>query len=51
MYAADMFPGVRPIAAVRARMWIAQGRVDDALCWARDRGLTGEDDLHYLREF
>ena len=32
-------------------MWVAQGRLDDALGWARERGLSAEDDLSYLREF
>jgi LuxR family maltose regulon positive regulatory protein len=32
-------------------VWVAQGKVDDALSWARERGLSTEDDLSYLREF
>jgi LuxR family transcriptional regulator, maltose regulon positive regulatory protein len=32
-------------------VWIAQGRVDDALDWARGRGLSADDDLSYLHEF
>jgi LuxR family maltose regulon positive regulatory protein len=50
-YAGDMFPDVRPIAAVRARVWIAAGRVGEALGWARERRLSADDDLAYLREF
>jgi LuxR family maltose regulon positive regulatory protein len=42
---------VRPIAATRARVLAAQGRWDDALQWARDRGLSVDDDLSYLREY
>jgi LuxR family maltose regulon positive regulatory protein len=42
---------VRPIAALRTRVWIVQGRLDEALGWAREQGLSAKDDLNYLREF
>ncbi|MBA3339860.1 MAG: hypothetical protein H0T54_09010 [Geodermatophilaceae bacterium] len=32
-------------------MWVAQGELGRALDWARERGLSVEDDLSYLREF
>ena len=32
-------------------MWVAQGRLGEALDWARERGLSVDDDLSYLREF
>lgn len=51
LYAGDFSPNVRPIPALKARVWIAQGRLDEALGWAREQGLTLEDDLSYLREF
>jgi LuxR family maltose regulon positive regulatory protein len=50
-YVSDFYPNVRPIAAMRARVWIAQGRFGDALGWAREQGLDASDDLSYLREF
>ena len=50
-YVGDFLPNVRPVPAVRARAWIAQGRVDEALAWAADLGLSVEDDLSYLREY
>ncbi|MGY1680553.1 LuxR C-terminal-related transcriptional regulator [Geodermatophilus sp. SYSU D01176] len=50
-YVSDMFPDVRPIAALRARVWLAQGRLGTAFDWTRQRGLDPADDLFYLREF
>jgi LuxR family maltose regulon positive regulatory protein len=50
-YVGDFFPNVRPIAALKARIWVAQGREDEALAWAREHGLTSTDELAYLREF
>jgi LuxR family maltose regulon positive regulatory protein len=51
LYVGDFFPYVRPIAALVTRVWLAQGRVGEALGWARERGLSAHDDLSYLREF
>jgi LuxR family transcriptional regulator, maltose regulon positive regulatory protein len=51
LYVSDFFPYVRPIPAMRARVWVAQGRLDEALSWARERALSVGDDLSYLREF
>ena len=51
LYVSDFFPNVRPVPALRARVWIAQGRFGEALGWAREQGLSVDDDLSYLREF
>jgi len=51
MYVGDFFPNVRPVAALRARMWVSNGRLGEALGWVRERGLSAEDDLSYLQEF
>jgi ATP/maltotriose-dependent transcriptional regulator MalT len=51
LYVSDFFPNVRPVPALRARAWIALGRVGEALGWAREQGLSVDDDLSYLREF
>jgi LuxR family maltose regulon positive regulatory protein len=51
LYVGDFFPNVRPVSAMTARVWVAQGRLDEALEWTRARGLSVADDLDYLREF
>ena len=50
-YVESADPDVRPIAALRARVWIRQGRLTEALSWASEQGLYAHDDLSYLREF
>ena len=47
----DPLPNVRPIAALKARVWIRQGRLIEADRWVREQGLSPDDDLSYLREF
>jgi LuxR family maltose regulon positive regulatory protein len=51
VFNSDYSPEVRPVPAVRARLWAARGRLAEALGWARGRGLSAEDELSYLREF
>jgi len=51
LYVGDFFPNVRPVPALKARVWIAQGRLGEALGWAREQGLSADDELSYLREF
>ena len=51
LYVRDFFPNARPVAALQARVWIAQGLLDEAANWAREQGLAAADDLSYLREF
>ena len=51
LYVSDYFPNVHPVPALKARVWVAQGRLGEALGWAREQGLSVEDDLCYLREF
>jgi LuxR family maltose regulon positive regulatory protein len=51
LYVRTPLPEVRPIAAMRTRAWVKQGRLTEALGWARERGLSVDDDLSYLREF
>jgi LuxR family transcriptional regulator, maltose regulon positive regulatory protein len=51
MFVRAPLPDVRPIAAAKARIWVAQGKLNQALNWARERGLTPDADLSYLKEF
>jgi LuxR family maltose regulon positive regulatory protein len=51
LYVGDFSPDVRPVPALRARVLVAQGRWRDALAWARERGLSVDDELSYLHEF
>jgi LuxR family maltose regulon positive regulatory protein len=44
-------PDVRPVAALKARVWLKQGRLAEALGWAREQGLSVDDDIRYTREF
>jgi len=41
----------RPIAALKARLWIRQGQLTEARSWVREQHLSPDDDLSYLREF
>jgi LuxR family maltose regulon positive regulatory protein len=40
-----------PIDALKVRVYLRQGRLSEALAWARERGLSVDDDLSYLDEF
>ncbi|RME64352.1 MAG: helix-turn-helix transcriptional regulator, partial [Caldilineae bacterium] len=51
LYYPTPVPDVRPLAALKARVWMAQGRLAEALAWVQERGLSVDDDLSYLREF
>lgn len=44
-------PDVWPVAALKARVWIVQGRLAEALGWGRAQDLSVDDELSYLREF
>ncbi len=51
LYVRSPLPDFCPISAMRARIWIAKGRLTKALEWTREQGLTPDNDLSYLHEF
>ena len=51
VYLGDFSPNVRPVPALRARVLAAQGRWGEALDWAREQGLSADDNLTYIKEF
>jgi LuxR family transcriptional regulator, maltose regulon positive regulatory protein len=51
LYNGAFSPNVRPVATRKIRLWVAQGRLGEALGWAREQGLSVENELGYLREF
>jgi LuxR family maltose regulon positive regulatory protein len=51
LYIRNPDPYVRPVAALKARVWMRQGRLAEVLEWAREVGLSSGDDLSYVREF
>jgi LuxR family maltose regulon positive regulatory protein len=50
-YRPGFYPNVRPIAAVRARVWIDAGDLARAAEWALDSGVATADEASYLREY
>jgi LuxR family maltose regulon positive regulatory protein len=51
LYIRSPLPDFCPISAMKARIWVAQGRLTKALEWVREQGLSPDNDLCYLREF
>jgi len=51
LYIRSPLPDFCPISAMKARIWVAQGKLTKALEWVREQGLSGDDVPSYLREF
>jgi LuxR family maltose regulon positive regulatory protein len=47
VFDSDFSPVVRPVEALIARVWIAQGRTDEAHDWAAARRLSADDEPTY----
>ncbi|MFC2125007.1 adenylate/guanylate cyclase domain-containing protein [Bacteroidota bacterium] len=50
-YHRSPIPDICPVASLKTRVWIKQGKLTEALDWANERNLSVEDDLSYMREF
>ena len=51
VYIQSLLPDLRPIAALKARIYLKQGRPDKARAWTAERGLSLADEVSYLHEF
>jgi LuxR family maltose regulon positive regulatory protein len=51
LYIRSPLPDFCPISAVKARVWVAQGKLTKAVEWVREQGLSDDDVPGYLREF
>jgi LuxR family transcriptional regulator, maltose regulon positive regulatory protein len=51
VYIPNPAPDMRPAGALRAGIYLKQGRLQLAQEWVRERDLSADDDLSYLREF
>ncbi len=51
VYVQTLVPDLRPIAALKARIHLKQGRPDKVRAWAAERGLSLADEVSYLHEF
>ena len=51
LYLSEYAPDVRPVAALRARLLVAHGRLAEARAWGNRVGLSAEDELTYVREY
>ncbi len=50
-YVKTPIPDARPIEALKARVYLKQGRLTLAQDWMHARGLAAEDEISYLSEF
>ena len=51
VYIQTLVPDLHPIEALKARIYLKQGRPDKARMWAAERGLSLADEVSYLHEF
>jgi len=51
VYVKNPVPITRPVEALKARVYLKQGRRDKAEAWARERGISLADGTSYLSEY
>jgi LuxR family maltose regulon positive regulatory protein len=51
LFRPGFFPAVRPIPAIKARVWIRQGELAQAAAWARAVGVDAAGDVGYMQEY
>jgi LuxR family maltose regulon positive regulatory protein len=51
VYVKTVVPDTRPIEALKAKVYLKQGRLARAQDWARARELSADDEISYLGEF
>jgi LuxR family maltose regulon positive regulatory protein len=51
VYVKNPVPDTRPIDALKAKVYLKQGRLGLAQDWAHARGLSADDEISYLGEF
>jgi LuxR family maltose regulon positive regulatory protein len=51
VYIQTALPDLRPVAALKARIYLKQGRSDKTREWAAESGLSLADEVSYLHEF
>jgi LuxR family transcriptional regulator, maltose regulon positive regulatory protein len=50
-YVRTPIPNLRPVEAMKARIYLKQNRLDKAQAWAAKSGLSLQDKPDYLHEF
>ena len=51
VYVKNPIPDTRPVAALKAKLYLKQGKLSKAQDWVRERNLTADDEITYLNEF
>ncbi len=51
LYFRGPVPDIRSVAALKAQVWIRQGKLAEVQEWVREGGVSVDNDLSYLREF